>query len=122
MEVGDQDPGLVAALATDDLGAGQNVRPAQLGTLGQPAVNPTGFQSGISGGSQVRSEKFWRCNRGSVGDVSKVTKRLADEPDEPTFVSCLRLDVVYSAIEGIHFSPLWVDGSRSSAGRCFLWG
>jgi len=61
VKVGDEDAGVVAALATDDLGAGQRVRPAQLGTLGQPAINPTGFQGGIVGGSQLRSDEFGRC-------------------------------------------------------------
>jgi hypothetical protein len=41
--------------------------------------------------------------------VSNVTKRLTVEH---TFVFSLRFDVVYTAVESIQFSPLWVDGSR----------
>jgi hypothetical protein len=29
--------------------------------------------------------------------------------------------LVYASIESIQFSPLWVDGSRSNAGHCYLW-
>jgi len=28
---------------------------------------------------------------------------------------------MYTVVEGIQFSPHWVDGSRSSAGHCCLW-
>jgi hypothetical protein len=36
-------------------------------------------------------------------------------------VFSLRAVVMYTAVEGIQFSPHWVDGSRSSAGHCCLW-
>ena len=35
-------------------------------------------------------------------------------------VFCLRGVMVYTAVVGIQFSPLWVDGSRSSAGHCCI--
>jgi hypothetical protein len=28
---------------------------------------------------------------------------------------------MYTAVGSVQFSPLWVDGSRSSAGHCCLW-
>ena len=41
---------------------------------------------------------------------------------ERIFVFCLRVEVVYTAVERIQFSPLRVDGSRWNAGHCHFWG
>src|SRR5215469_15315020 len=40
---------------------------------------------------------------------------------ECIFVFSLRMVVMYTAVGSIQFSPLWVDGSRTSAGHCCLW-
>jgi hypothetical protein len=36
------------------------------------------------------------------------------------FVFCLRVELLYTSVERIHFSPLWVDGSRWNAGHSLL--
>ena len=41
---------------------------------------------------------------------------------ESIFVFSLRVLVVYTSVEEIHFSPLWVDGLRWRAGHCCFWG
>jgi hypothetical protein len=39
---------------------------------------------------------------------------------ECIFVFSLLAVVMYTGIERIRFSPLWVGGSRSNAGHCYL--
>jgi hypothetical protein len=41
---------------------------------------------------------------------------------QSVFVFSLRVLVVYTSVEEIHFSPLWVDGLRWRAGHCCFWG
>jgi hypothetical protein len=52
-KIGDEDTGVIAALAVDDLAAGQGIDPAKPGVIGQGTIDPASLQSHIVIGGRV---------------------------------------------------------------------
>ena len=90
-----------------------------MGTDGQAAVDPPAFQSGVIGVGQTRSDETWHPDFGSFSALfaAHICVRA-----ESIFVFSLRVLVVYTSVEEIHFSPLWVDGLRWQRGPLLCLG
>jgi hypothetical protein len=90
--------------------------PAKMANEASLAVNPPAFQ-----GFVVRLRQA-DCNGVGVQALVNLPTMFAAykcAQSQRIFVFSLRVLVVYTAVED--FSPLWVDGSRSSAGHCHIW-
>jgi len=90
-----------------------------MGTIGQRAVDPTGIQSGIIGSRQVGAYPVRRQARGCFSEVFGLNRWIGFGKN--IFGFSLPAVLVYTSIESIQFSPLWVDGSRCRASHCCLW-
>src|SRR2546427_13241989 len=86
---------------------------------GQAAVNPAAFQSGVIGVGQTRSNEI---GTPTLDRFSALFAAYRCVRAGSIFVFSLRVLVVYTSVEEIHFSPLWVDGLRWRAGHCCFWG
>ena len=103
VKVRNHDPGVVAALPADDLATGERIDSPESGPDRQGAVNPTRLQRCVIRGSQVRPrpcQKRWERCCASMCSVRNKRPR-----DERIFVFCLRVEVVYTSVERIQFSP-----------------
>jgi hypothetical protein len=115
--VRNKDPGVIAALAADDLATGKGIDSPDAGAVRQVAVNPTGLQCCVIRGGQVRSKRARIGGRDAATSVFSPNKWPSGGP---VFVFCLRVVVVYTAVERIQIPPLRVAGSRCNAGHCHL--
>ena len=109
MEVRDENAGAIAVSPADDFAAGQRIHSAKLRGLGGDAVYPASRQSGVICCVQLRSKRLCRtvydCFRALfTANKSWTTERI--------FVLYLKAKVVYTSVERIQFSPLWVNGLR----------
>jgi hypothetical protein len=100
--VRNDDAGEVAALPADDLATGERIDPTETGMDRQVAVNPTRLQRSVISGSQVRPNRPRSVGEDGAMNVFNPKKwpRV-----ECIFVFCLRVEVVYTSVERIQFSP-----------------
>lgn len=99
MEVRDQDAGVVASFAPDNLRACQRIDAAQAGADRQWAVDPSRFQVVVVRTRQIRTDQSGRApQRVKTHGFGRV--------------------VVNTAVERIQVPPLGVNGSRCNAGHC----
>ena len=80
-----------------------------MGTGGQTAVDLAAFQSGLIVVGQTRSNEICTLALDLLSALFAVY--ICDRTDS-IFVFSLRVLLVYTSVEEIHFSPLWVDGLR----------
>jgi hypothetical protein len=113
-EIRDEDSGIIAAPASDDVAASQRVHSAEASAVSQYGVNPAGFQCRIVGWSQVRTDWVRFCGRGAFNDICRAGESYVAEGN---FVFSLWPALVYPAIERIQISALWVYGLRWRAGH-----
>src|SRR6266436_5590040 len=86
---------------------------------GQAAVNPAAFQSGVIGVGQTRSNEI---GTPTLDRFSALFAAYRCVRAGSIFVFSLRVLVVYTSVEEIHFSPLWVDWPALARGPLLFLG